>query len=86
MGRPTPSGLGGYGLLMTEWPEGWRPRTREEAQEYLDAHPPSTGDDEVATACATLLDQETGPLGAEEQGGSAFPKPSEDQLEERGAD
>jgi hypothetical protein len=76
---------------MTEWPEGWRPETHEEAQGYLDAHPPGTGDDEVATACTSLLDQEMPPhrsdFAVRDGGGTPpFPKPSDEQLEEKGAD
>jgi hypothetical protein len=84
------SGPCSYGLAMTEWPEGWRPSTTDDAQGYLDAHPPGTGDDEIAAACTSLLDQETlaprpgSPATVAD--GASFPKPSDDQLEEKGAD
>jgi hypothetical protein len=69
---------------MTEWPEGWRPKSPEEAEEYLDVHPPGTGDDEIVAACTALLDE--GMFGDGDSAVTPFPKPPEEQLEERGAD
>jgi hypothetical protein len=36
---------------MEKWAQGWTPRDRDEAQEYLDAHPGDTDDPEIIEAC-----------------------------------
>jgi len=77
---------------MTDWPEGWIPQTAEEAQEYLDFHRVGGGNSETIDMCAAMLDQRDHPNWNRpaDDGGQAvpvpIPKPSEDQLEEFGAD
>ena len=62
---------------MPEWTTDWRPATVGEARHYLDAHE-RDGDPAIVAACEALVDA-TPHL-------SAPFKPSEDLLEERGAD
>ncbi len=62
---------------MAEWTSEWRPSTVGEAREYLDAHE-FEGDPEIVAACEALFD-------ATPHISNAV-KPSDDQLEERGAD
>lgn len=66
-----------YGGEMAEWTTGWRPSHVGEARQYLDAHE-LDGDPEIVAACEALFDA-TPHL-------SGSVKPSDEQLEERGAD
>jgi len=66
-----------YGGEMPEWTTGWRPSTVGEARQYLDAHEVD-GEPEIVAACEALFDA-TPHL-------SGSVKPSDEQLEERGAD
>jgi hypothetical protein len=62
---------------MPEWTSEWRPSTVGEAREYLDAHE-FDADPDIEAACEALFDAKPHI--------SASVKPSEEQLEERGAD
>jgi len=62
---------------MPEWTTGWTPATVGEAREYLDAHE-RDGDPEIVAACVALVDATPHLSGSS--------RPSDDQLEERGAD
>ena len=62
---------------MPEWTNGWRPSTAGEAREYLDAHQMG-GDPDIVAACEALFDVKHHLPDAS--------KPSDEQLEERGAD
>jgi len=73
--RPAPPS--GTVVPMPEWTTGWTPATVGEAREYLDAHE-FDGDPAIVTACEALVDA-TPHL-------SGTVRPSDGQLEERGAD
>ena len=40
---------------MTEWPEGWHPKSAVEAQEYINAHQDGTGDPELLEECKSFV-------------------------------
>ncbi len=71
---------------MSEWPEGWRPNSLEEAQEYLAEYAGDDGDPETAAACRIEIEKHT--PGARMTTGmqSPFSPPPDDLLEEEGAD
>ena len=68
-----------YGGTMPERNSEWRPSSAGEAREYLDTHP-LDGDPDIVAACEALFDARHHVADA------AMPMPSDDQLEERGAD
>jgi hypothetical protein len=76
---------------MTNWQDGHRPPTLQEAEEYLEAQ--GDGDDaDAIETCQDVVDRE-GRLAhgvPASDGGmtkpSPYPKPSDEQLEEKGAD
>jgi len=65
------------GVVMSEWTSGWRPSTMGEARANLDAHERDS-DPDIVVACEALFDARHHLPDAA--------KPSEEQLEERGAD
>jgi hypothetical protein len=74
---------------MSKWPEGWRPNTLEEAQEYLAEHAGDDGDPETAAACQIEIEKHTPgartPIGGQDIR-SPFTPPPDDLVEEKGAD
>jgi hypothetical protein len=76
---------------MGKWPKDWHPQTPDEARAYLDAHENGAGDPDLIEECEHLVDATTprqhlltGPGGAIKT--PPFPKPSDDQMEEKGSD
>ncbi len=66
------------------WRREGRPPTVGEARDYFDAHATDGGDGEILEECERVLDATDHP--ARHLTGSSFPRPSEDQLEEKGSD
>jgi hypothetical protein len=76
---------------MTNWQDGHRPPTLQEAEEYLEAHRDGEDADAIET-CQDVVDRE-GRLAhgmPASDGGmtkpSPYPKPPDEQLAENGAD
>ena len=69
-------------LTGVPWRREGRLPTVGEARDYFDAHATSGGDAEILRECEQVLDA------TDDRGGqpSPIPQPSEDQLEEEGAD
>jgi hypothetical protein len=73
------------------WVRKGRPPTVGEAREYFDAHAATGGDPETMDECERVLDalqRPTSGTGSGEDGpaDSPYPKPTEEQIEEEGAD
>jgi len=77
---------------MTEWRDENRPPTLQEAKVYLEDHRHGGGDAATLEECNDVVDGESrqthGRPASSRPGEppSPFPKPSDDQLEEEGAD
>jgi hypothetical protein len=74
------------------WRREGRPPTVGEARIYFDAHATAGGDPEILEECERILDATNHPTrslpGSGYQGAkpAPFPRPPEDQLEEKGSD
>jgi hypothetical protein len=66
------------------WRKEGRPPTVGEARDYFDAHATAGGDAEILEECERVLDAIDQPAG--HLTGSPFPRPPEEQLEEKGSD
>lgn len=83
LGARTACAIRGYCYAMSKWPKDWRPQSPDDARTYLDAHENGGGDAELIEECERLVDAIT-PGGTVKS--SPFPKPSDDQMEEKGSD
>ncbi len=72
------------------WRREGRTPTVGEAREYFDAHVNTGGDPGLMEECVQVLDAteypSTGTRGRVAGTGSSIPRPSEDQMEEKGSD